>query len=96
MGPYLKIGKAEIRSTRSNYSLTAVTAGNIVATMSHLDLSNDKCETSNTTFDGDKEHVEFIDENIVNNDDNVDIIDNEDTVEIVDNMDIEGDNKESN
>ncbi|KAK9100977.1 hypothetical protein Scep_024407 [Stephania cephalantha] len=35
---------------------------------------------------GDKEHVEFIDENIINNDDNVDIVDNEeDNVEIVDN-----------
>ncbi|KAK9100447.1 hypothetical protein Scep_023877 [Stephania cephalantha] len=65
--------------------------------LSHLDPSNDQCETSNTTLDGDKEHVEFIDENIVNNDDNVDIVDNEeDNVEIVDNVDIEDDNKESN
>ncbi|KAK9084517.1 hypothetical protein Syun_031516 [Stephania yunnanensis] len=53
---------------------------------------------------GDKEHIEFIDENIINNDDNVDIVDNEednveivdnveDNVGIVDNMDIGDDNK---
>ncbi|KAK9148062.1 hypothetical protein Scep_006819 [Stephania cephalantha] len=61
---------------------------------SHLNPSNDQCETSNTTLDGDKEHVEFVDENIVNNDDNVDIVDNEeDNVEIVANVDIGDDNK---
>ncbi|KAK9111512.1 hypothetical protein Scep_019031 [Stephania cephalantha] len=65
--------------------------------MSHLGSSNNQCETSNTTLNGDKEHVEFIDENIVNNDDNVDIIDTEeDNVEIVDNVDIGDNNKESN
>ncbi|KAK9118519.1 hypothetical protein Scep_016612 [Stephania cephalantha] len=66
-------------------------------TMSYLDPSNDHCETSNATLDGDKEHVEFIDESIVTNDDNVDIVDNEEeNVEIVDNVDIGDDNKESN
>ncbi|KAK9148148.1 hypothetical protein Scep_006905 [Stephania cephalantha] len=58
---------------------------------SHLDPSNDHCETSNTTLYGDKEHVEFIDENNVNNGDNVDIVDNEE-----DNVDIGDENKESN
>ncbi|KAK9151767.1 hypothetical protein Syun_010076 [Stephania yunnanensis] len=52
-------------------------------------------------------HIEFIDENIVNYDDNMDIIDNEgdkmdivdseeDNMEIVDNVDIGDDNKENN
>ncbi|KAK9162612.1 hypothetical protein Syun_003514 [Stephania yunnanensis] len=64
--------------------------------MSHLDPSNDQSETSNTLLDGDKEHVEFINENIVKNDDNVDIIDNEeDNMEIVDKVDIGDDNKEN-
>ncbi|KAK9155144.1 hypothetical protein Sjap_002624 [Stephania japonica] len=79
--------------------------------MSHLDPSNNQCETSNTTLDGDKKHVEFIDKNIVNNDDNekvnvdivhnkednVDIVHNEeDNVGIVNNVDIGNGNKDSN
>ncbi|KAK9102941.1 hypothetical protein Sjap_020195 [Stephania japonica] len=70
--------------------------------MSQLDLSNDQCDASNTTLDGDKEYVKFINENIVDNEDNVDIIDNvdivdnEDNVGIVNNVDIGDDNNKSN
>ncbi|KAK9162981.1 hypothetical protein Syun_003883 [Stephania yunnanensis] len=59
--------------------------------MSHLDPSNDQCETSNITLDEVKERTKSFNESIVNNDDNMDIVDNEE-----DNVDIGDDNRESN